>query len=86
MQSANMFNEEQILNGAQRSPLGALDKAISTADTSCALMDTLGEPEQIQEVQVPSSAETSIQESQGSSTEKVASSTVGSRLKFSYRW
>lgn len=76
MQSANMFGEEQIPNGAQRSPLDALDKAINSADTSCALLDTLSEPEQIQEVHVPSPVEMTIPESQGLSTEKAASSAV----------
>lgn len=76
MQSANMFNDEQIPNGAQRSPLDALDKAISTADTSFTLLETLREPEEIREVHVSSPVEMKIPESQGSSTEKPASSTV----------
>jgi hypothetical protein len=76
MQSTNMFGEEQIPNGAQRSPLDALDKAIGTADISCALLDTLRGPEQVQEVHVSSPMEMTIPESQGSSTEKLASSTV----------
>ena len=75
MQSANMFNDEQIPNGAQRS-LDALDKAISTADTSFALLETLREPEEIREVHVSSPVEMKIPESQGSSAEKAASSTV----------
>lgn len=75
MQSTNMFNEEQIPNSVQRSPLEALDKAINTADTSCVLIDTLKELEQIQEVHVPSSTEMSIPEPQGSSTDKASSST-----------
>lgn len=76
MQSANMVSEEQIPNGAQRPPLEALDKAINTADTNCALLDTLREPEQIQEVHVPSPVEMTIPESQGPSAEKGASSAV----------
>lgn len=74
MQSTNMLNEEQMPNGVQRSQLEALDKAINTADTSCVLIDALKEPEQIQEVHVPSSTEMSIPESQGSSTDKPSSS------------
>jgi hypothetical protein len=77
MQSANMFSDEQIPNGVQRSPLDALDKAISTADTSFTLLETLREPEEIREVHVSSPVEMKIPESQGSSTEKAASSTVG---------
>ena len=70
MQSVNMFNEEQISNGAQRSPFEALDKAINTADTSSALLDTLNESEKAQEVHVSPSTDMSTSESQGSSTEK----------------
>lgn len=76
MQSTNMFSEEQIPNGAQRSPLDALDKAINTADNSCALLDTLKEPEQIQEAHMPSPVEMMIPESQGPPTEKPGSSAV----------
>jgi len=76
MQSANMFNDEQIPNGVQRSPLDALDKAISTADASFALLETLREPEEIREVHVPSPVEMKIPESQGSSAEKATSSVV----------
>ena len=71
-----MFNEEQIPNGAQRSPLDALDKAITTADTSYSLLDTLREPEQAQEVHASSPVEMTIPESQGPSTEKAAPSAV----------
>lgn len=77
MQSANMFNDEQIPNGAQRSPLDALDKAISTADTSFASLETLGEPEEIREVHASPPVETKAPESQGSITEKTSASTVG---------
>lgn len=77
MQSANMFHEEQMPNGALRSPLEALDKAISTADTNFALLDTLREPEEIQEDHASSPVEMRIPESQGSATEKPAPSTVG---------
>ena len=76
MQSTNMFNDEQISNGAQRSPLDTLDKAISTADTSFALLETLREPEEIREVHVSSPVEMKIPESQGSSAEKAVSSNV----------
>jgi len=76
MQSANMFNGEQMANGTQRTPSDALDKAISTADASFALLETLKEPEVIREIHVPSPVEMKIPESQGSSTEKAASSTV----------
>lgn len=71
-----MFSEEQIPNGAQRSPLDALDKAITTADTTCTLLDTLRESEQTQEAHVPSPVEMSIPESQSSSTDKPTSSAV----------
>ena len=77
MQSANLFHEEQISNGTSRSPLDALDKAISTADTSFALLETLSEPEQIREVHVSSPVEMKIPESQNSSAERAASSMVG---------
>jgi len=77
MQSANMFHEEQIPNGTPRPPLETLDKAISTADTSITLLETLSEPEQIREVHVSSPVEMKIPESQSSSTEKTASSMVG---------
>jgi len=77
MQSANMFHDEQIPNGIPRPPLDALDKAISTADTGFTLLETLSEPEQIREVHVSSPVEMKIPESQGSSTEKTASSMVG---------
>jgi len=76
MQSTNMFGDEQIQNGAQRSPLDALDKAIGTADTSFSTLETLREPEEIREVHVSSPVEMKIPESQGSSAEKAASSTV----------
>ena len=76
MQSTNMLNDEQIQNGGQRSPLDALDKAIGTADTSFSLLETLREPEEIREVHVSSPVEMKIPESQGSSAEKAASSTV----------
>jgi hypothetical protein len=72
-----MINDEQIPNGngAQRLPLDALDKAISTADTSFASLETLREPEEIREIRVSSPVEMKIPESQGSSAEKAASST-----------
>jgi hypothetical protein len=76
MQSANMFSDEQIPNGVQRSPLDALDKAIGTADTSSTLLDTLREPEEIREVHVSSPVEMRIPESQGLLAEKAGSSTV----------
>ncbi|KAF9649197.1 hypothetical protein BDM02DRAFT_3186495 [Thelephora ganbajun] len=75
MQSANMFNDEQIPNGVQRSPLDVLDKAISRADTSFSLLETLREPEQIQEIHMQSPVEMKIPESQGSSAEKATPST-----------
>lgn len=84
MQSTNMFSEEQIPNGVQRSPLDALDKAIGTADISCALLDTLKGPERIQEVHAPSPVEMTIPESHGSSTEKPASSAVSFFLAHGY--
>jgi len=72
-----MISDEQIPNGAQRSPLDALDEAISKADTSFASLETLREPEEIREIHVTSSpVEMRIPELQGSSTEKAASSTV----------
>ena len=77
MQSANTFNEEQTSNGAQRSPFDTLDKAINTAGTCLALLETLREPEEIREVHVSSPVEMKIPESQGSTTEKAASSNVG---------
>ena len=80
MQSTNMFNGEQIPNGAQRTPLDALDKAINTADTSFNSLETLREPEVIREIRVSSPMEMKIPESQGSSAEKAASSTVGSTV------
>lgn len=76
MQSTNMISDEQVQNGVQRSPLDALDKAIGTADTSFSLFQTLGEPEEIREAHVSSPVEMKIPESQGSSAEKAASSTV----------
>jgi len=48
-----------------------------TADTNFTLLETLSEPERIREVHVSSLVEMKIQESQGSSTEKTASSMVG---------
>jgi len=73
-----MISDEQIPNGAQRSPLDALDNLISKADASFASLETLREPEEIREIHVTSSPmEMRIPESQGSSTEKTASSTVG---------
>ena len=76
MQSANMFNDEQLPNGAQRSPSDVLDKAISTADTSFALLETLREPDETREVHASSPVEMKIPESQGSSAEKASSSTT----------
>ena len=77
MQSANMLHDEQIPNGAPRSPLDALDKAISTADTSFALLDTLSEPEAMREVHTSPTVEMKVLEPHSSSTEKTISSTVG---------
>jgi len=74
MRSAELFNGEQMPNGAQ--PLDTLDKAISMADTSFALLETLRGPEEIQEIHVSSPVEMKIPDSQGSSAEKTAS-TVG---------
>lgn len=74
MQSANMFNGEEIPNDTQRLPLDTLDKAISTADSSFALLETLREPEEVREVHVSSPVEMKIPES---SMEKATSSAVG---------
>jgi hypothetical protein len=76
MQSANMLHDEQIPNGASRSPLDTLDKAINTADASFALLETLREPEVTKEVHMSPLVEMKIPESQGSSAEKAAASTV----------
>ena len=70
-----MLNGGQIPSDAQRSPLDTLDEAISTADSSFALLETLREPEEVREVHVSSSPmEMKIPES---SAEKATSSTVG---------
>lgn len=84
MQSANTFNEEQIPNGVQRSPLEALDKAINTADTGCSLLDTLREPEQLQEIHVPSPVEMTIPESQGPSPDNPTSAVCSSAHGFHF--
>lgn len=86
MQSANMFHEEQIPNGAPRSPLEALDKAIGTADTSFALLETLREPGEIREVHASSPMEMKIPESQGSTAEKTVSSTVSLIAPNDFLW
>ena len=76
MESANTFHGEQIPNGTQRSPLDTLDKAISTADTSFTLLETLRKPEENREPHASSPIEMKIPESQSSSAEKAGSSTV----------
>lgn len=77
MRSANMFNGEQIQNNAQRLPLDTLDKAITMADSSFALLETLREPEEVREVHVSSPVEMKIPES---SMEKATSSAVSPQI------